>query len=232
MRSPSYFLYVSKVDVHAGSPDYRFDVHLRTLSTNEPHPKALVPILTSAFRDTDLIPPIMIMRVEISGNMLALLYVDMFESCKVLEIWNWAEFPHHSVRSLLLFQSGGFTKRVTHQCMVKNGPEVEEFIFILHDTVLVARSNGVLEVLKVITDSALESIMVISQACYSLPRPIESFKYYFMFLGRTATMGTAYKDTNLGVYERMGAGGALCYPRMDERILCKASCNITSPTHT
>jgi hypothetical protein len=103
----------AKLTLHAGRADYRFDVHLRTLSTNEQHPKALVPVLSPAFLDTDLIPPIMIMRVEISGNMLALLYVDMSESFKAFEIWNWAEFPHHSVRSIhLFFQSSGFTKRV------------------------------------------------------------------------------------------------------------------------
>jgi hypothetical protein len=89
--------------VHASESDYNLEVHLRTLSTNVPHPKALVSVFSPAFLDTDLIPPIMIVRVEISGNMLALLYVDRSGSCKALEIWNWVEFPHHSVRSLHLF---------------------------------------------------------------------------------------------------------------------------------
>jgi hypothetical protein len=155
--------------------------------------------------------------------MLALLYADISEACKDLEIWNWVEFPHHSVRSLPLFQSGGFTKGVTHQCMVKNDQQVEDFFFISHDTALIARNNGVLEVLKVIADSAVDSIKVISQACYSLPRLDESFGYAFMYLGLSATAGTACKDTTLEVEEIMGAGQALCYPRMDERILCKAS---------
>jgi hypothetical protein len=111
--------------------EYIVDVHLRTLSTNEPHPKALIPVLSPSFHDTDLIFPVIIKQVEISGNMLALLYTDISQSGKNLEIWNWVEFPHHSVRSLLLFQSGGFTKGVTHQCMVKNGQQVEEIFSIL-----------------------------------------------------------------------------------------------------
>jgi hypothetical protein len=96
VRSPSYLLYVGSVDVHAGRPNYLFDVHLRTLSTNEPHPKALIPILSTALFDTEL----ELMRMEIAGNMLALLYEG---ACNALEIWNWVEFPHKLVRFLLLF---------------------------------------------------------------------------------------------------------------------------------
>jgi hypothetical protein len=81
--------------VHAGRP-HRLDIHLRTLSTNEPHPKALVPILSA--------PVLNIEQRDISGNMLALLYDDI-EACRTLEIWNWVEFPHKSVRSMLLFNS-------------------------------------------------------------------------------------------------------------------------------
>src|SRR6202035_3372420 len=203
------------------------DVHLRTLSTNEPHPKALIPVLPHACRDTGLIPWIEAGQTEISGNMLALLCADIAHDYKYLEIWNWVEFPHQSVRSLHLFQSGVFTNRVTHQCKVKIDNQVKGFSFILHDTVLIGRNNGVLEVLKVITDSAVDSIMVISQACYSLPRLNESFEHSFVRLGLSPTAETVYKDTTLEVQERLEAGGALCYPRMDERILCKASCTIT-----
>jgi hypothetical protein len=100
VRSPSYSLYVGKVDEHAGRSDYRFDVHLRTLSTNEPHPKALLPILSTASFDSELD----VMRMEISGNTLGLLYEDWSGdySNNSLEIWNWVEFPHKSVRFLLL----------------------------------------------------------------------------------------------------------------------------------
>jgi hypothetical protein len=96
VRSPSYLLYVGKFDVHAGRPHNFFNVHLRTLSTNEPHPKALIPILSTASCDTELD----LMRMEIAGNMLALLYEGAYNA---LEIWNWVEFPHKSVRFLLLF---------------------------------------------------------------------------------------------------------------------------------
>jgi hypothetical protein len=91
--------------VHAGRPDYRLEVHLRTLSTNEPHPKALIPILSTALFDTELY----IMQKEISGTTLGLLSENSPETCTVLEIWNWVESPHKSVRFLPLFNSG-FTK--------------------------------------------------------------------------------------------------------------------------
>jgi hypothetical protein len=113
--------------------------------------------------------------------------------------------------------------------MVKCNTQVKSFCFILHDTVLIAKSNGVLEVLKVIVDSAEDSIKVISQACYNLPRLAESFQYSVISISLSPTAGTAYKDTTLEV-EIVGAGQAPeSMPCMDERILCKASCNITYP---
>jgi hypothetical protein len=119
----------------------------------------------------------------------------------------------------------------TDQCIVKNDIQVEDFCFILHDTVLMARNDGVLEVLKVIEDSDADSVKTISQGCYNLPRLGESFEYNSILVGTSPTAGTACEDTTLEVEEIMGAGQALCYPRMDERILCKASCNI-SPSYT
>jgi hypothetical protein len=84
---------------------------------------------------------------------------------------------------------------------------------------LIWRNDGVLEVLKVI--AAVDSIKVISQACYSLPRLNESFGYGFMLPGSSPTVGTACEDTTFE------AGQALFCPRMDERILGKASSDIT-----
>jgi hypothetical protein len=105
--------------------------------------------------------------------------------------------------------------------MVKNYQQVEDFFFILHDTALIARNNGVLEVLKLIADSDGDSMKVTSQALYNLPRLGESFEYCFMLIGPSITAGTAYKDTT------MGAGQAPECPRMDERILCEALFDIT-----
>ena len=115
--------------------------------------------------------------------------------------------------------------------MVETETQPQGFCFILDDTVLIAKSNGVLEVFKVIVDSDEDSIEAIFQACYDLPQLAESVEYSYICISPSPTSGTAYKDTTLEVEEIMGSGQApewtpLCYPRMDERILCKASCNI------
>src|ERR1700733_12832382 len=100
--------------------------------------------------------------------------------------------------------------------------QVATFCFILHDTLLIAKSNGVLDVLKLIVDSAEVSIKVILQARYDLPRLAESFIYSNIIISPSPTAGTAYKDTTLEVEEMMGAGQTPDWmPRMDERILCK-----------
>jgi hypothetical protein len=120
--------------------------------------------------------------------------------------------------------------------VVTSDIQVKNFCLLLHDTVLIAKNNGVLEVLKVIVDSAGDSIKVISQACYNLPQLAKSSEYSSIIISISPTAGTAYEDTTLEVEEIMGdvqapEGMPFCYPRMDERILCKASCNVTSHTH-
>ena len=80
-----------------------------------------------------------------------------------------------------------------------------------------------------ISDSAEDSIEVISQACYNLPRLAESFEYSSIDIILGPTAETAFEDTTLEMVGAVRASGWMpfCYPRMDERILCKASCNIT-----
>jgi len=99
------FQYVDKTDMRIRTlrSDHLFDMHLRTLSTNEPHPKAPVislPAFSLVIRPNAAIT---IVQAQISGNMLALLYTD--RAFRALEILNWLEFPCNSVRLMLLLKS-------------------------------------------------------------------------------------------------------------------------------
>jgi hypothetical protein len=98
----------------------------------------------------------------------------------------------------------------------------------MHDTILIAKQNGVLEVFKVIVESFPPSVKVVMQACYSLPHLDQHVRYAYIEIDRNPTAGSAYTDIILEAEETTGSGQAaewmpLCYTRMDERILGEVS---------
>jgi hypothetical protein len=92
--------WVDKADGCALRSDTVFYIHLRTLPTNEPHPKAPSSRISACFRSgLELDVP---SNIVVSGNMLALLCKNMNRTQAALEIWSWVKFPGNTVRSLFL----------------------------------------------------------------------------------------------------------------------------------
>jgi hypothetical protein len=83
--------------------DYVFEVHLRSLSTNEPHPKAPIQKILTILRRKEMntLYHHQTMRIQILGHMLALFCKTLDRGGRI-EIWNWHEFPCYTVRSSLL----------------------------------------------------------------------------------------------------------------------------------
>lgn len=85
-----------------------YDLHLRTISTNEPHPKAPLPILSCLDRHPTIPPPpepFAAVRVQVSGDLVGLLIKEAPDPVGAhLEIWNWENDPYFSVRISLLLE--------------------------------------------------------------------------------------------------------------------------------
>jgi hypothetical protein len=92
--------WVGKADDCALRSDVIFYVHLRTLSTNEPHPKAPNSRISAFYRSGPELD--MPSKIMVSENMLALLCKDVNSTRAALEIWNWVQFPGNAVRSFFL----------------------------------------------------------------------------------------------------------------------------------
>jgi len=91
---------VDKADDCALRSDVIFYVHLRTLSTNEPHPKAPSSRISACSRSGPELD--VLCNIVVSENMLALLCKDVNRTQTALEIWNWVKFPGNAVCSLFL----------------------------------------------------------------------------------------------------------------------------------
>lgn len=81
-----------------------YELHLRTLSTNEPHPHAhysRIPCLPGSYQDialSDLSPAV---TIQVIGDLVAVLFKDLVLDLGArLEIWNWKLGPKHSVSQL------------------------------------------------------------------------------------------------------------------------------------
>jgi hypothetical protein len=100
----------------------------------------------------------------------------------------------------------------------------------LHDTILIAKQNGVLEVFKVIVESFASPVKVVMQACYKLPLLDRDVGYAYIMIDRSPTAESAYTDIIFEAEEATGSGQAeewmpLGSFRMDERILGEVSCS-------
>lgn len=97
----SIILLCNAIYLTLDSSKYVYELHLRTISTNSPHPKAPLTVLP-CLRKPDLNPPqaeiIAAVRVQVAGNVVALLIKEVLDSAGAhLEIWNWENSPQYSV---------------------------------------------------------------------------------------------------------------------------------------
>ncbi|TFL04471.1 hypothetical protein BDV98DRAFT_318220 [Pterulicium gracile] len=152
-----------------------YQMHLRTLSSNQPHPKAPLPIFGSVSR----IPPddpqvnessAASVRIQVVGNIVALLVKQVVDHIPAhLEIWDWNVASQHSVS--LQRPSG-----------------IDDFTLLSKDTFLIVRPSGMLEVLS-FEDPAVSSQKPRTRAVYELPTLSEGFIYWYISLTSNPSVG-------------------------------------------
>ncbi|EKM77357.1 hypothetical protein AGABI1DRAFT_130443 [Agaricus bisporus var. burnettii JB137-S8] len=89
-----------------------YNLHLRTISTNEPHPRAPLPILYCLDRHPSNPPQhelFAAVRVQVSGHLVGLLIKEAPDPIGAhLQIWNWENDPHYPAHDFTFLSRSAF----------------------------------------------------------------------------------------------------------------------------
>ncbi|KAK2461260.1 hypothetical protein APHAL10511_006787 [Amanita phalloides] len=205
-----------------------YELQLRTLSTNEPHPLAFcpgIPCISGSYQDialSDLSPAV---TMQIIGDYVAVLFKELvFEFGAHLEIWNWKLGP-------------------TYSSAMHCTASIDDFTFLSEDSFLLARPSEKLEVYKFIPPTTYASV---PQCIMSLELPPLSsrYKYWYITMSSNPTPGyvpsfpsSSSVKANVN-FEKWNVGGTsseqLHYPTPFERVLacCLYIFDTTQPQDT
>ncbi|KAG5634221.1 hypothetical protein H0H81_002829, partial [Sphagnurus paluster] len=186
--------------IAVAKPDsgYVYELHLRSLSTNEPHPKAplsILPCLLKASQSQNASEHIAAVRVQVSGDLVALLVKEVHDSIGAhLEIWDWINNPQVS-------------------CKMARVSGIDDFTFLSKDAFLVVRPTGNFEVYS-FPNPILEGVAPICHASYAFPPLSDGYMYWYITMSSNPAPGYIPRpppgaDT---------AGKQIYYPKPDERI--------------
>lgn len=134
---------------HLSRSPFVFELHLRTLKTNVPHPKAASPTLSCFAKDllngplTNLAGAI---RIQISGDLIGFLMKEM----DTIEVWH-PESGYCVCRFLLLLSIRYSHCRPQSSFVLPSG--IEDFTFVSQTSFLIVRPTGFLEVYSFHTPS-------------------------------------------------------------------------------
>ncbi|KAF8842940.1 hypothetical protein BDN67DRAFT_1001325 [Paxillus ammoniavirescens] len=164
--SPSLDLFVL-VTTTASNHQHAYDVHLRSLSTNKPHPCAAVPILKAFSKGdapTDFYQGVGPVKLQIMGEYLALLCRDTVviedDIGDYLQMWTWT--TENGYGFVLNFEES-----------------INDFIFLSSDRFLLLGDDGTL----VIYSFADKAFPPMCTASLGMPRLMRDWQFAHAFLG-------------------------------------------------
>ncbi|KAJ6544018.1 hypothetical protein B0H19DRAFT_293936 [Mycena capillaripes] len=173
-----------------------YQLHLRSFTTNEPHPESSLPmgVLSCLPKVTDHLIPLETtgaVRVQVAGDLVALLVKEVHDSVSAhLQIWNWRYGSHHS-------------------CAMARMAGIEDFTFLSDNTFLIVRPSGRFECYTFENPISCSTVPALKSS-YSLPPLQDGFMYWYICMSSNPAPGHVPRGEN--------AGNRLYYPRPDERI--------------
>ncbi|KAF8155720.1 hypothetical protein B0H34DRAFT_783484 [Crassisporium funariophilum] len=187
-------------------PDSKFvyELHLRSIRTNQPHTKAPVSVLPCLLKPAAHPAPseiIAAVRVQVAGNMVALLIKEVLDSAGAhLQIWNWENNPRYS-------------------CSFSRMSGIDDFTFLTHDSFLLVRPTGRFEVYT-FADPIEGSSTPVIRATYAFPALSEGYMYWYISMSSNPAPGyvprSPFDDSSQDALP--GSNKQIYYPRPDERI--------------
>ncbi|CAA7268241.1 unnamed protein product [Cyclocybe aegerita] len=179
-----------------------YELHLRSLKTNRPHPKAPVSVLPCLSQPTSQPQPsdvVAAVRVQVSGNLVALLIKEVLDNSGAhLEIWNWEHGAQYS--SSMSRPSG-----------------IDDFTFLTRESFLLVRPTGRFEVYSFVEPLHRPTIPVL-RASYAFPPLSDGFLYWYISMSSNPAPGYVPRSFNGAQDDPTEVGKQIYYPRPDERI--------------
>ncbi|KAF8178260.1 hypothetical protein BJ912DRAFT_667788 [Pholiota molesta] len=177
-----------------------YELHLRSIQSNQPHHKAQIPILPcwlkppTPVQSSDLVAAV---RVQVAGNLVALLIKEIQEGTAAhLEIWNWETNPQFS-------------------CAMTRQSGIDDFTFLTHDTFLLVRPAGRFEVYT-FEDPQKGQTKPVLRVMYSFPPLSPGYMYWYISMSSNPAPGYVPRPRESG--PELGNKRQLYYPRPEERI--------------
>ncbi|KAJ4490229.1 hypothetical protein J3R30DRAFT_3420148 [Lentinula aciculospora] len=142
---------------------YIYDLHLHTLSTNEPHPLAPAPILPCYRKEPGLNLTDGAIRIQISGDTIGFLVKEAFLFLQAhFEVFKWrAVFPN--------------------SCIVKSIAGIDDFTFLSQDHFLLVQPDGLFNVYS-FSDPISNPLNPILRASYELPNLSPAYNFWYISL--------------------------------------------------
>ncbi|KAI0322866.1 hypothetical protein OF83DRAFT_267940 [Amylostereum chailletii] len=140
-----------------------YQIHLRTLSTNEPHPLAQSPVL-NCMRDpppVDAVDMWTSFRIQILGNYLIVLIKDVFHtSSAFLALWNWHAGPDACFH-------------IPENC------GIDDVCFLSPTEYLLVVPRGYLEVYSFLDPATTDTLPTLVRR-FGLPKLKKGFRYWYV----------------------------------------------------
>ncbi|KAJ6612664.1 hypothetical protein B0H10DRAFT_284244 [Mycena sp. CBHHK59/15] len=171
-----------------------YQLHLRSFTSNEPHPESALPMLSCLPKITDYHVPLETtgaVRVQVAGDLVALLVKEVHDSVSAhLQIWNWRHGAHYS-------------------CAMARMAGIEDFTFLSDNTFLIIRPSGRFECYTFENPISCSTVPVLKSS-YNLPPLQDGFMYWYICMSSNPSPGY--------VPPGEGTGNRVYYPRPEERI--------------
>ncbi|KAF5310812.1 hypothetical protein D9619_007814 [Psilocybe cf. subviscida] len=197
---PSQDLLVLVALAPAESP-FVYELHLRSIKTNGPHPNAPVSVLSCWKKPSPSQPSSDVfaaVRIQISGCLVALLIKEVQEVGAHLEIWNW-ECSSPSSSS-----------------MTRNSG-IDDFTFLTQDSFLLVRPAGLFEVYT-FNDPAKDLSPPQLRITYAFPALSHGYMYWYISMSSNPAPGYVPRPPRNPDNTTLSSDNQIYYPRPEERI--------------
>lgn len=152
---------------------YVYELHIRSIKTNQAHPKAptsVFPCLRKPLNHASPVEVITAVRVQVCGNLVALLIKDVMEnSGGHLEIWNWEHGPQYS-------------------CQMPRTNGIDDFSFLTNSVALIVRPTGQFEVYD-FADPGTQSSEPVLRYAFAFPPLSPGYSYWYISMSNNPTPG-------------------------------------------